>query len=119
VELSKEDLLALLKSKPRPDRIAALRSLYKLSQAGLARVAGVKRTTVSSWEAPYGRGEWGHEPGKMARQRMATFFGLPAYVFSNEWEGEPANQGGRPRKQSHPQEPTIQVPVPTYVKRIG
>lgn len=122
MEMTRDGLLAFLREKPRHERIAALRSLYRLSQAGLANVAGVARGTVSTWEAPVhdledGRG---HEPGKIARQRMSAFFGLPAYVFSDDW-GENTradNKIAEPRPVPIAPKPAAIKPPAAGVKRI-
>lgn len=121
MEIDREQLLARLRESTRPERIVMLRALYSLSQEGLASIADVARTTVSTWETPLEQ-ETGrsHEPGKLARQRMGTFFNLPAYVFSDEWGKEPEYAKSR-RRKSPPEEPTIRVPAPNQpaVKRIG
>jgi transcriptional regulator with XRE-family HTH domain len=119
MELDREQILDVLRSKPRHERIVTLRSLYNLNQTGLAKIANVRRGTVSTWESPTveADGGRGHEPGKMARSRMATFFNVPAYVFTDEW-GDPGVARRRvppPRKIS---DAGISVPAP-IVKRIG
>jgi DNA-binding transcriptional regulator YiaG len=123
MEIERDDLLRKLREQPRHERIVTLRALYKLSQAGLANVAGVLRGTVSTWEAPTHdtQGGRGHEPSKMARTRMATYFDLPAYVFTDEWgKGSVSagkGRGGPPTKSGAPKrEPVIRVPAPGKVK---
>lgn len=135
MEIEREDLLEMLKKQPRHERIVTLRSLYKLSQAGLANIADVQRGTVSTWEAEehHTEGGRGHEPSKIARTRMAAYFDLPGYVFTDEWGAgavsEGGGRGGRPRARKSPdKEPVIRVPTPSEpdkkapapgVKRIG
>lgn len=136
MEIEREDLLEKLEKQPRHERIVTLRSLYKLSQAGLANIAGVQRGTVSTWEAPTHEqaGGRGHEPSKMSRTRMATYFDLPAYVFTDDWGtgsvSHGGGRGGRPRPRKSPDnEPVIRVPTPSEpekekappenVKRLG
>lgn len=119
MEIEREDLLKRLEKQPRHERIVTLRSLYKLSQAGLANIAGVQRGTVSTWEAPTHEQEGGrgHEPSKMSRTRMATYFDLPGYVFTDEWGAGAISagggRGGRPRDRKSPKnEPVLRVPTP-------
>jgi transcriptional regulator with XRE-family HTH domain len=118
--MDRERLLALLKAQPRHERIATLRSLYDLSQKGLANVAKVARGTVSTWEAPTveADGGRGHEPGKMARNRMAAYFGIPAYVFTDEW-GSPTRQSKRGSRAKKVSDTGLFVPAPTNISNLN
>jgi transcriptional regulator with XRE-family HTH domain len=117
MEIDKERLLEMLRERPRHERITLLRSLYNLSQLGLARIAKVQRGTVSTWEAevPVGVGGRGHEPAKTARVRLGAYFNLPPYVFTDEW-GEP-NPHASQKAERKVSDVGITVPPPN-IKRL-
>lgn len=128
MEIDKAQLLDMLSRLPRVERMVKLRALYKLTQAAVAEIAGVTRTTVSNWEDEKGNG---HQPGKIARHRMATYYGLPTYVFTDDW-GQPEVRRQKQPRRGAPKEPvrvegttTITLPDPDplpqspLVKRLG
>jgi transcriptional regulator with XRE-family HTH domain len=121
LKLNREQLMDLLFTKPRNERIATLRSLYNLNQKALGGIANVHRGTVSLWER---EGE-DYGPGKMARSRMSTYFNLPPYVFTDEWGAPEVRKDRRKRKAPPTLHKALEVPPPNPfheeepVKRIG
>jgi transcriptional regulator with XRE-family HTH domain len=113
MKLTKDQLVDMLRGQTRQERVVTLRGLYGLSQTQLANIAKVARGTVSTWEAPVPdvEGGRGHEPSKTARSRLAAYFNLPAYVFTDEW-GDPHVARKRKRRRPPPPERGAKIEPP-------